>query len=222
VSRVPVPGRAQESFRILRGAIGGGAVACAPSVECYAGAVHSTLVAQNGVTLEVHLLGAGDVAALQRFNAVLSEETRAVFLPHAYDEVTVRRYVERNRLGEDRAYVLKTGAEIIGYFFLWEFNHPVPIVGIGLADTWQGQGLGFPMLQRLMADARAAGRDAIELTTVPGNARAFRLYRRAGFEPVGDVDNVAGDGRVVREHRMFLALRPGVRPAERNFGPPAE
>jgi RimJ/RimL family protein N-acetyltransferase len=178
------------------------------------------LEARNGTTVEIRLLDAGDVAALQRFNASLSEATRAVFLPHAYDDATVRRFIARNRAGEDRAYVLKAGAEVIGYFFLWELRHPVPIVGIGLADAWQGQGLGEAMLRRLIEDAREAKRDAIELTTVPGNARAFRLYQRVGFEHVGDVDNVAGDGRVVREHRMFLALKRGARAETRTFKPP--
>ena len=182
--------------------------------------VAASLVARNGTALEVRLLGADDVAALRRFNASLSEATRAVFLPHAYDDVTVRRFIERNRVGEDRSYVLEAGTEVVGYFFLWEFKHPVPILGIGLADAWQGQGLGEAMLRRLVEDARAAERDAIELTTVPGNVRAFRLYRRLGFEHVGDVDNVAGDGRVVREHRMFLALKPGARAGQREFRPP--
>jgi ribosomal protein S18 acetylase RimI-like enzyme len=58
------------------------------------------------------------------------------------------------------------------------------------------------------------------LTTVITNARAFRLYERAGFVLVGEVDNIAGDGRVVRERRMFLPLRPGARPPPREFKPP--
>ncbi len=184
--------------------------------------VAATLVARNGTALEIRLLGEADVGGLQRFNASLSEVTRAVFLPHAYDDATVRRFVERNRAGEDRSYVLEAGPDVIGYFFLWEFKHPVPILGIGLADAWQRQGLGEAMIRRLIDDARAAERDAIELTTVPGNARAFRLYRRLGFEHVGDVDNIAGDGRVVREHRMFLALKPGARAGERAFRPPED
>jgi RimJ/RimL family protein N-acetyltransferase len=76
------------------------------------------------------------------------------------------------------------------------------------------------MLGRLIDDARAAERLGIELTTVPGNERAFQLYRRAGFIHLGDVDNVAGDGRVVREHRMFLPLQAGASPPARHFGPP--
>ena len=162
-----------------------------------------------------------DVGALQRFNAALSEQTRSVFLPHAYDQATLQRCAERERMGHDRSYLLCAGDEVVGYFFLWEFAHPVPIAGLGLTDAWQGQGLGEQMLNTLIVDARAAGKEAIELTTVPSNTRAFQLYRRLGFVHVGDVENIAGDGRVVREHRMFLALRSGAQPSTREFKPPA-
>ena len=179
------------------------------------------IVARNGTVLEVQPLAAARIAALQRFNAGLSERTRSVFLPHAYDDETVRRYAARSEQAQDRAYLLYRGSEVVGYFFLWEFNKPVPILGLGLADAWQGQGLGEPMLRLLMSDARTAGRDAIELTTVPTNERALRLYHRVGFEEVGETDNIAGDGRIARERRMFLALKPGARPRERSFKPPA-
>lgn len=176
---------------------------------------------RNGDLLAVRRLGAADVAALPRFFAGLSAATRAVFLPHAADAATVSRCVGRDQRGLDRAYVLAAEAEVVGYFFLWEFDQPVPLLGLGLADAWQGRGLGEQMLARLIADARTAGRTAVELTTVPGNTRALAVYQRAGFSHVGDVENVAGDGRIVREHRLFLPLQPGARPPERHFGPPA-
>jgi ribosomal protein S18 acetylase RimI-like enzyme len=178
------------------------------------------LVARNGTRLDVRRLTRALIPALQRFNAGLSEKTRSVFLPHAYDDATLERYSTRNREGDDLAYVLCDGPEVRGYFFLWEFKQPVPVLGIGLADAWQAQGLGEPMIRLLIEDARAAGRDALELTTVVTNERAFHLYSKVGFEEVGEVDNIAGDGRIVRERRMFLALKPGVRPSERAFKPP--
>lgn len=175
---------------------------------------------RSGDVLEIRRLSWAEPAALARFFAGLSPATRAHFLPHATDDAALARAAERDRLGLDRAYVLAAGGEVVGYFFLWEFDQPVPLLGIGLADACQGQGLGGRMLGRLIEDARVAGRQGVELTTVPGNLRAVQLYRRAGFMHVGDVDNVAGDGRTVREHRMFLPLQPGARPPERHFGPP--
>jgi RimJ/RimL family protein N-acetyltransferase len=179
-----------------------------------------TLRARNGALLLVRRIAAADAVALRRFNAALSPATRDVFLPHVYDDATFRRYLERDRVGQDRIYVLCDEADIVGYFFLWEFDRDVPLLGIGLADAWQGQRLGEEMLKILIADARAADRDGIELTTVPSNERAFRLYERVGFRHVGEVENVAGDGRVVRERRMFLPLKAGVLPSARDFRPP--
>ena len=186
----------------------------------FPGSLPFTFTTRSGTTLEGHLLTASDLEGLQRFNADLSDFSRGVFLPHAYDLETLSRYAERNRAGKDRAFVLYRGEELVGYYFLWDFDQPAPVLGIGLADAWQGQGLGRLMLRHLIEEARRAGRDAIELTTGLGNERAFRLYRRVGFELVGEVDNVAGDGRIVRERRMFLPLKPGVQPVERSFEPP--
>lgn len=181
----------------------------------------TSLIARNGSRLTVRRLAPPDVAALQRFNARLSPATRGVFLPHAYDDASLARYVERARSGEDRAYVVvDDDAEVAGYAFLWEFERAVPLLGIGFADAWQGQGLGEPMLRRLIEDARDAGRSGIELTTAVTNERALRLYLRLGFTLVGEVDNVAGDGRVVRERRLFLTLQPGAHPSQRTFKPP--
>src|SRR5438094_10540205 len=92
--------------------------------------------ARNGAKLAVHRLTAADIPRLQRFNAELSGRTRSFFLPHAYDDATLARHVERSRRGLDRAYVLDDGGVIAGYFFLWEFDQPVPVVGLGLLDVW--------------------------------------------------------------------------------------
>lgn len=174
----------------------------------------------DGTDILVRRLAIGDGPALQRFNASLSEASRSRFLPHAYDGDTLARIIDRAQRETDRTYVALAGDSIAGYFFLWDFQDPVPVLGIGIADAWQGQGLGPRFMKILIDDAKSAGRDGIELTTLPENGRAFALYRKMGFEHTGDTDNVAGDGRVVRERVMFLALKPGAKPPDRSFGPP--
>ena len=111
-------------------------------------------------------------------------------------------------------------AEIVGYFFLWEFQDPIPLLGIGLSDAWQGEGLGRQLMKILIDEARQAGREGIELTTMPDNERAFRLYESHGFQYLGEVANVTGDGRRVVERKMFLPLKPGARSSDREFKPP--
>ncbi len=182
--------------------------------------IQFVLKCRSGEELSVDRLGADHRSALQQFNSSLSDQTRSVFLPHDYDDKTIARYVKRALADEDRIYVLLSKNEIVGYFFLWEFQSPVPLLGIGLADAYQGQGLGRQMMAILIEDARSAGCDGIELTTVPENERAFHLYEKSGFQYLDDVENMAGDGRVVCERRMFLPLKEGASVPVREFKPP--
>ena len=179
-----------------------------------------TIRLRDGAVVEVRPLSAREIAALARFNAALSASSRALFLPHAYDETTLKRQVARHEQGEDLSLVAAKEERIVAYAFLWEYDRPFPVLGLGVADTWQGRGLGGALLDRLVAAAVSAARDGIELTTVPHNARARSLYESRGFRVAGEVDNTAGDGRVVRELRMRLTLRADARPPERRFAPP--
>lgn len=181
-----------------------------------------SITSRSGHTLTVRRLCERDAIALRKFHENLSERSRSRFTPHAYDSETIATYVDRNADGDDLIFVIEAGGlEIVGYFFLWEFNTPVPTLGIGLADDWQEQGLGKQMMDILISEARRAGRMGIELTTVPDNERAFRLYQSAGFQDLGLVSNIAGDGRVIIERKMFLPLKDDARPTSRDFKPPA-
>lgn len=174
----------------------------------------------DDVDIAIRPLTSGESDALQQFNGALSEQTRRRFLPHTYDGATLARIIARAESGVDRAYVALAGEAVVGYFFLWDIRSSVPVLGIGLADAWQGRGLGRRFMEILIGDAKEAGCSGIELTTLPDNERAFALYRAMGFEYVGDADNVAGDGRVVRERVMFLPIIPGAQAPPRTFGPP--
>ncbi len=178
------------------------------------------LLARNGARLPVLPLTPGTGNPLAHFNAGLSAATRNLFWPHAYDATTIARQITRHAQGIDRSFLLFAGDDAVGYFFLWNFAHAVPLLGLGLTDAWQGQGLGAQMLDRLITEARAADRVGVELTTVTTNERAFRLYRRAGFQHLGEIENVAGDGRMVHEYQMFLSLKTGALPPDRTFQPP--
>jgi len=81
---------------------------------------------------------------------------------------------------------------VVGYVFLWAAADDVPELGLAVADAWHGRGLGSALL-RLMAQAGAAlGRRALELTTMLGNARALAVYKRCGWEHLGEIHNPLG------------------------------
>ena len=165
-------------------------------------------------------LANGDGPELQRFNAALSEATRSLFLPHAYDDATLAQIIARAENGTDYAIVGLREDAIIAYAFLWDINDPVPVLGIGVANAFQGLGLGESLMENLIDVATANGCEGIALTTVPENKRAFALYQKMGFHHTGNTDNIAGDGRVVREQVMFLPLKPNAKAPTRVFKPP--
>lgn len=95
----------------------------------------------------------------------------------------------------------------------WSDITPVPrpafahcgTLGIGLHATYRGRGVGRKLLEATIAAAWRYGLERIELTVFMSNARARRLYEKAGFLPEG----------VLRRHRkvngeyedsLFMAL----------------
>jgi ribosomal protein S18 acetylase RimI-like enzyme len=182
--------------------------------------VRAQVTTKDGETLTVRRLQSGDAAGLRAFADGLSERTRSLFLPHTYDGDRLAKVMERAEADMDRVYVALSGERVAAYFFLWNFGDPVPVLGIGLADDYQARGLGEQLVQILIDDARAGDRDGIDLTTLVTNRIAFAFYRNMGFQYLGDVNNVAGDGRIVKERRMFLVLKPDAQPPEREHKPP--
>jgi ribosomal protein S18 acetylase RimI-like enzyme len=78
--------------------------------------------------------------------------------------------------------------------------HLVWIVGFYVRPEWQGRGLGRQMLEWVLAELPSFGARGIEMTVVPGNDRALKLYFSAGFEQVDEVPEMYG----AEEHRVML------------------
>ena len=175
---------------------------------------------KDGRTVTVRRLVAGDTRKLQQFDRDLSEETRHLFPPHAYDDETVAEYIRRNERGDDVIYVAEHDDRIVAYCFLWYAKRPTCLLGIGITDAFQGVGLGGQLMEVLIESAREAGSEAIELTTAPENARAFALYLKCGFQYLGDVENQMGEGKVRVERCMFLPIQEDAKPMEEPHAPP--
>ena len=79
-------------------------------------------------------------------------------------------------------------------------------MGIVIADRFQGRKLGHLAMKLLMIAAEANGRSAIELTTHPRNEAAFHLYKKLGFQYVGDTDLELGDRGCRTERQMVYTI----------------
>ena len=178
------------------------------------------LKTRGGTTLTARRLTLSDAKGLQQFYADLSGQSRDFFLAHGLDDATVRKALTRSEDGEDLVLGLFDGDRQVGYFFLWYFQRPVPLLGIGMLDELHGQGLGRQMMELLIDEARRNGNRGIELTTQMDNERAFALYQKVGFEYYKDVENLQGDGTLEVERAMFFPIAPDAEPGETPHAPP--
>ena len=175
---------------------------------------------RDGDEFIIRRLLISDCANLQEFGKSLSKESTATFLPHSYDDDIVDAFLERSEEGKDLTLGLFSKDKMIAYFFLWYYTNPIPLLGMGILDTYQGKGLGKTIIQFLIQAAREKGCDGIELTTLPDNHRAYALYKSVGFNHYADVKNLAGDGRIVVERAMFLQFNPNAVPSVELHKPP--
>jgi ribosomal protein S18 acetylase RimI-like enzyme len=179
------------------------------------------LTTRDGLPLFARRLTRADAGALQVFNASLGADSRRKFLPHRYDEPTLEIILRRSEAGEDYTLGVFDKSLIVAYFFLWYFQKPVPLLGIGMRDEYQHRGLGRLLMGHLADVARETGRDGVDLTTMQDNHNAFALYQKCGFTFYKNVENVTGDGTITIERAMFLAIKPGAKPLDGPHQPPA-
>ncbi|HSV73504.1 MAG TPA: GNAT family N-acetyltransferase [Chthonomonadales bacterium] len=164
------------------------------------------LRAADGRIVATRRLRAGDAGALQAFYRSLSRKTLDFFPvdPESFDAIA--RQVARAISGEDLAYVAVVDGAIVAFYFLCRIRGPVPTLGIVIGDAWQDQKLGRQMLTALLEEARSLGREAVDLTTMVHNDRAFHLYQSVGFRYVGRTTLQVGGGQTRVERRLVYPL----------------
>lgn len=93
---------------------------------------------------------------------------------------------------------------IVGWGFLHNLSLAEPVLGLAIADDWQGRGLGSAVLDAIMAEAHARCLARITLTAVQDNALAKGMYEQRGFVCCGEF--VGEDG--LSYHHMVAQLIP--------------
>jgi putative acetyltransferase len=130
-------------------------------------------------------------------------------LPYTSAEIWRARLAENDAPGRtDLSLVAERDGLVVGSAGL----HPAPqlrrrhaaMLGISVASTAQGQGVGSALMQALCDYADGwAQLLRLELTVFVDNARAIALYRRFGFEHEGTLRGYAlRDGVYVDVHTM--------------------
>lgn len=149
----------------------------------------------------------GDVPRLQEFGAKLGTVSKDLFCPYPWNDtealpVAFQKAVQNATARVDASYLMESASHgAIGHFFLWKAGgnphsrkHQVeiPELGVAIADDFQGKSLGWLAVSILQAVAQALHADAIELTTAFGNDAGWNVYRRCGFQHIGDINTPLG------------------------------
>ena len=86
-------------------------------------------------------------------------------------------------------------------------RHKARVVGMYVAPSKAGRGLGAALLDVLVTDARRLGLTDLVLTVSEGNAPALRLYAKAGFTSFGaEPRAICVSGRHVAKVHMHAQL----------------
>jgi ribosomal protein S18 acetylase RimI-like enzyme len=133
----------------------------------------------------IRRLGPGDEDALVAFYNGLSERSRRTFRPLGMTTTAdaCERIVVDNCPVIDEKFdlVALDGTRIVGWSFLWNLDTDEPLFGLGVADAYQGRGLGAQLMGRVMRAADERGLKRVSLTVVRDNVVAWRMYERRGF-----------------------------------------
>lgn len=73
----------------------------------------------------------------------------------------------------------------IGYGIMMLAAGEAHLLNLGIANDWQGQGLGRKFLRHLIDIARQDRADMMFLEVRPSNKRAIQLYLSEGFDEIG-------------------------------------
>jgi ribosomal protein S18 acetylase RimI-like enzyme len=134
----------------------------------------------------------GDEERLAQFYNGLSKASRRTFRPLGWETSAARcaEIVAENLAGSKYDLVAVTGlgegTEIVGWSFVWDLWSKEPNFGLGIADAYQGKGLGGTIMDQVLADVQAAGVERVYLIVVQDNYVAYGMYGRRGFVRYGE------------------------------------
>ena len=90
-----------------------------------------------------------------------------------------------SRAAGHAARVVLDGDGLLGFSVVMIVLDEAHLLNIGIARPHQGQGHGARLLERIIADARAAGARRMLLEVRPSNRQAIEFYQRFGFRQIG-------------------------------------
>jgi GNAT superfamily N-acetyltransferase len=129
-----------------------------------------------------------DAAAIRMFVAGLSVQTQYLrfFTAVSPPSPSLLRMLSGGQAGTDILVIFDESGAITGHGMAVDVTtgeaavggRPGVDIGLVVADSWQGQGLGTTLLGLLVARAAARGIRALQVEVLPGNSRMLALIDR--------------------------------------------
>ena len=162
----------------------------------------------DGAPIAIRPITAQDAVILGRYFLSLSDQTKAMYGPHPFDQATADKFCAEINYAETIRFIglIPEGAEerVIAYFILAigvpenELNryqaaaialNPQTdcLVAPSVADEFQNQGAGSIMMRHVFESAQSLGRKHVVLMggVYQINERAVHFYQKMGFKAVG-------------------------------------
>ena len=129
------------------------------------------------------------VAGFREVLDAVARERRWLSMTEAPPLADVRRFVVGNLRSGAPQFVALDDGRVVGWCDVVprprETMRHTGVLGMGVATSHRGQGLGARLLATTLDAAEAAGITRVELMVLVENIRAVALYRRHGFETEG-------------------------------------
>jgi RimJ/RimL family protein N-acetyltransferase len=141
------------------------------------------------MTVEILPIERRHIAGFRDVLDSVARERRYLALTEAPPMPQVRRFVLGNLRNAAAQFVAVDDGRVVGWCDIKpktrETLRHSGVLGMGVAATHRGTGIGALLLEATLEAAFASGLTRVELTVLTDNAAAIGLYRRFGFETEG-------------------------------------
>jgi diamine N-acetyltransferase len=168
------------------------------------GCISTHITTASGLNLLFRPVTMSDAIILGRYFLGLSEELKALYGPHPFDQATADQLCAADDPQFIRMIAILPDGDVIAYFIL---QSPAPqseilryqeaglkiepeetcLIAPSVADAYQNQGIGTPLMRHMAQVAHSLGlKNMILMGGVFGhNLRARHYYQKVGFREVG-------------------------------------
>ena len=121
---------------------------------------------------------------LEKFYREMDPEANVLFNPENCNYIRTMAFFEGKKQNI-RYFIAMEEDEMLGYVFLTQYDTLIPSLGIAVASSVKGKGIGYALMQYAEEYAAAHGKGGLTLITHVANIRGQALYAKCGFDRVG-------------------------------------